>query len=100
MTEYSEHYLDSAVDCFCQVRQDKRAAKEKRREEARMREVSSVILYFLKHWLPFFFHFLFENNEGGEQFKILLSLAFFGGEHSNIAFRIFFASCSSLLGCF
>ena len=42
VTEYSEHYLDFAVDCLCQVRQDKRAAKEKRREEARMREVSNT----------------------------------------------------------
>ena len=42
MNEYSKHYLDFAIDCFCQVRQDKRAAKEKRREEARMREVSNT----------------------------------------------------------
>ena len=45
VTKYAEHYLDFAVDCFCQVRQDKRAAKEKRREEARMREVSSIIYF-------------------------------------------------------
>ena len=47
VTEYSEHYIDFVVDCLCQVRQDKRAAKEKRREEARMREVSIEQCFFL-----------------------------------------------------
>ena len=71
--------LFAGVDCLCQVRQDKRAAKEKRREEARMREVSNT-----KY---------FSSQTKG------LSLAFSGGGNTNIAFRLLFASCSSLLGC-
>ena len=38
----SEQCLVCEIDCLRQVRQDKRAAKEKRREEARMREVSNT----------------------------------------------------------
>ena len=78
VTKYAEHYLDFAVDCFCQVRQDKRAAKEKRREEARMREVSSI-----KHFSP-----------------QTIGL-FLGGEHiASLLFRLLITCCITLFGCF